>query len=102
MDKKPSKPMEKKVLAQNPDPKKKAVNISQERYEAMRTTILNALEIHGSMTFQELARSVQAQLEGKFDGSILWYMTTTKLDLESKKVIERVPETKPHQVRLVK
>jgi hypothetical protein len=102
MEKKPIKGIEKKILAQNPDPKKQGVNISEARYQVMKDTIIAALEIHGALTFQELARSVEAQLEGKFDGSILWYMTTTKLDLEARKVIERVPGTRPHKVQLVK
>ena len=28
-------------------------------------------------------------LKGKFDGSIPWYMESTKLDLEARRVIER-------------
>ena len=102
MAKKPSKSMEKKILAKNPDPKKRGVSISEERYNVMRPAIIDALTKHGAMTFQELAHEVESKLTGKFDGSILWYMTTTKLDLEAKKVIERVPGTKPHKVQLVK
>jgi len=33
---------------------------------------------------------VNRALKGKFDGSIPWYMESTKLDLEARNVIERV------------
>lgn len=102
MSKKPINPLEKKIMAQHPDPKKKGVNISQERYDVMRDAILTALKAQPEMTFQELVRAVEAQLTGKFDGSILWYMTAVKLDMEARKQLERVPRTRPHKVRLVK
>jgi hypothetical protein len=102
MDKKPKKPLEKKILPQPREPKKRGGNISKERYNIMNAIITEALKANGEMTFQELARAAEAQLTGKFDGSILYYLTATKLDLEAKKVIERVPGTKPHKVRLAK
>ncbi|NWF68463.1 MAG: hypothetical protein HXY40_05205 [Chloroflexi bacterium] len=93
---------EKKIMAQHPDPKKKGVRISQEKYDIMRAAILEALHEHPQLKFQELAKIVEEKLSGRFDGSILWYMTAVKLDMEVKKEIERVPGTRPHLLRLVK
>ena len=53
------------------------------------------------MTHDELAAAVSKKLNGKFDGSIPWYMEGTKLDLEARGVIERVPGEK-HDVYRVK
>jgi hypothetical protein len=94
--------MDKKILAKNPDPKKRGVNISEEKYAPIREAITKALTAQPELTFQELITAVEKQLAGKFDGSIAWYTTTVKLDLEAKKVIERVPDTKPHKLRIVK
>jgi hypothetical protein len=52
------------------------------------------------MTFTELERTVSGQLAGNFDGSIAWYVTTVKLDLEARHIIERVPNSSPQQLRL--
>jgi hypothetical protein len=94
--------MEKKILAKNPDPKKRGVNISEEKYTPIRDAIVKALTDQPELTFQELLTVVENQLAGNFDGSINWYTTNVKLDLEARKVIERVPDTKPHRLRLVK
>jgi hypothetical protein len=35
-----------------------------------------------------------------FEGSVSWYVTTVKLDLETRGVVERVPGQKPQRLRL--
>ncbi len=80
-------PMEERVLTLHPQGKK-GVNISRAKYDAMKTTIL-ALLGRKQLTHDELTREVTRALEGKFDGSIPWYMESTKLDLEARRVIER-------------
>lgn len=93
--------MEEKILAKNPDPAKQGVRISREKYEAVREAILDALRSHqGGMTFQALRDAVQAKLEGNFEGSISWYYTTVKLDLEARDVIERVDQSSPQRLRM--
>ena len=47
------------------------------------------LQEKGEMTFYGLNDEVGRQLEGNFEGSIGWYVTTVKLDLEARGVIER-------------
>ena len=91
--------MEEKVLTLHSQGKK-GVNISKAKYETMRKTILELLRKTG-LTHDELAAAVNRKLNGKFDGSIPWYMEGTKLDLEARGVIERVPVEK-HDVYRVK
>ena len=91
--------MEEKILTLHPQGKK-GVNISKAKYETMRKTILELLR-KTRLTHDELAAAVNKKLNGKFDGSIPWYMEGTKLDLEARGVIERVPGEK-HDVYQVK
>ena len=79
---------------------KRGVNISRAKYETMKKTILEVLP-NGGLRHHELTFAVESKLKGKFDGSIPWYMEGTKLDLEARSVIERVPGQK-HDVYRVK
>lgn len=80
--------------------KKKGVNISNEKYEIIRKAILVTLNAKKEMTFMDLSRAVEKQVNGKFEGSIMWYVTTVKLDLEARGVIKRVQNSRPQLVRL--
>jgi hypothetical protein len=79
---------------------KQGVRISKEKYEVVRDAILNALRTNGELTFSDLTLAVQEQLRGHFDGSISWYVTTVKLDLEARGQLKRVPESRPQRVKL--
>jgi len=79
---------------------KRGVNISKSTYETMKKTILEILG-KAELTHAELTTAVEKKLKGKFDGSIPWYMEGTKLDLEARGAIERVPGEK-HEVYRVK
>jgi len=83
-----------KILTKHPDGKA-GVNIEKKKYEQMKTTIINILDKKKQMTFNGLMREVEKKLEGKFNGSIGWYYTTVKLDLEARKIISRIPGTSP-------
>jgi hypothetical protein len=89
-----------KILTKHPEGKK-GVNISKEKYEIIRKAIIELLEKE-ELTYSQLANSVKKKLENRFEGSINWYVETVKLDLEAKKIIERIPETKPQLYRLMK
>lgn len=88
-----------KIMTLHPEGKK-GVNISQEKYDQIRGAILNTLVEKGTVSFQRLPDEVSKKLPN-FDGSIGWYTTTVKLDLEARRVIERVPHTSPQVLRLV-
>lgn len=94
--------MEEKILARHPEKDKHGVKISKAKYEQMRAALVKILRERGEITFTELAQAANEQLRGQFAGSIPWYVTTVKLDLEARKVIKRVPKTKPPLLRLVK
>ena len=49
----------------------------------------------------DLVEDVGRKLDGSFDGSINWYVTTVKLDLEARGVVERIPGKSPQRLRLV-
>jgi hypothetical protein len=92
--------MEEKVLTLHPEGKN-GVRISKAKYDLIREAILGAMHSRGKMTYKDLATAVNKKLEGSFEGSIPWYITTVKLDLEARGVIERVPRTYPIRLRLV-
>ena len=93
--------MEEKIMTRHPDPGKSGVNISRQKYDAIRAAILDAIRARGEITFKDLAQDVRTGLADRFDGSISWYVTTVKLDLEARGLIERVPKSRPQRLRLV-
>ncbi|MEM7657599.1 MAG: hypothetical protein AAF399_15810 [Bacteroidota bacterium] len=90
---------EDRILTLHPQGKT-GVNILRRRYEVIRTYILDSLKTQQPMTFQALGDQAVADLSETFDGKVLWYITSVKLDLEARGEIERVPKTSPHQLRL--
>ncbi len=82
--------------------KKQGVNISRDKYELIRKNIMSVLRANKEMTFMKLSRAVEKEVRGKFDGSVMWYVTTIKLDLEARGEIKRVPNSRPQLVRLAK
>jgi hypothetical protein len=93
--------MEERFMTQHPDPEKSGVNIEREKYETIKDAILSVIRANEGITFQRLTEEVAERLQGRFDGSISWYVTTVKLDLEARKEIERVPKSSPQQLRFV-
>ena len=81
--------MEEKILTRHPRGKR-GVNISKAKYETMKKALLQILG-EGALTHHELTYAVEKKLKGRFEGSIPWYMEGTKLDLEARGIIERVP-----------
>ena len=66
----------------------------------MREAIIIALDQKGILTFQELRSAVEARLEGRFEGSIGWYFTTIKLDLEARGIVVRIGSGSPQRLQL--
>ena len=80
--------------------KKQGVNISKEKYEIIRNVILCVLQAQKEITFMNLSRAVEKEVNGNFEGSVTWYVTTVKLDLEARGKVKRVPNSRPQLVRL--
>jgi hypothetical protein len=80
--------------------KKQGVNISRQKYEIIREAILCVLKTEKEITFMKLSRAVENEVNGNFDGSVMWYVTTVKLDMEARGEVKRVPNSRPQLVRL--
>ncbi|MEM9920906.1 MAG: hypothetical protein AAF990_22595 [Bacteroidota bacterium] len=91
--------MSEKILTLHPEGKQ-GVNIEKVKYDQMRVELLNIIRSKGQVSFSDLSASAKEQLAGKFEGSIGWYMTTVKLDLEARGEIERIPGSRPQLIRL--
>lgn len=94
--------MEERQQTRHPDPGKEGVNILKSKYDQIRDSILEQLADRQPMAFSALVRAVEKDLEGEFEGSVPWYVTTVKLDLEARRRIERVPGGRPQKLRLVR
>jgi hypothetical protein len=93
---------EEKFLTLHPEEGKQGVNISRSKYEMIRQAILNAIRSQGTISFQGLVSLVEYNLRNRFEGSIPWYVTTVKLDLEARGEIERIPGPGEQHLRLKK
>jgi len=90
--------MEEKILTLHPQ-RKRGVNISKAKYDTMKKALVEILRKE-PLTHHELTHAVERKLKGKFEGSISWYMESTKLDLEARGVLERVPGEKREVYRV--
>lgn len=81
---------------------KAGVNILKRRYDVIKDFILQTIEEEGEISYSDLDDKAEDELAATFDGKVRWYVVTVKLDLEARKVIERIPKTSPHRLRLVK
>jgi hypothetical protein len=91
--------MKDKIRTLHPE-KKQGVNISREKYEMIRKAILCVLQQKKEITFMNLSRAVEKEVNGNFDGSVTWYVTTVKLDMEARGEVKRVPNSRPQLVKL--
>jgi len=92
--------MGEKIMTLHPDGKA-GVNIDKDKYKKIRIAILESIaDNDGEIAFKDLATAVTNHLSVPFYGSIGWYTTTIKLDLEARNEIERVPGVSPQRLRL--
>ena len=89
---------EERILTLHPQGKD-GVNILKSKYETIRGFILKTVKDHKEITFDELTELADEKLSGTFDGKVIWYVVTVKLDLEARGLIERIPKTSPHKLR---
>lgn len=92
---------EEKIMTLHPQGKA-GVNILKRRYDFIKDFIVSTVSENEPITFERLGDMAIEQLTDKFDGKVLWYIVTVKLDLEARDVIERIPKTSPHQLRMKK
>ncbi|MEM7512113.1 MAG: hypothetical protein AAF388_14360 [Bacteroidota bacterium] len=91
--------LDNKILTLHPQGKK-GVNIDRDKYETLKEFILQMVEARGQINYQELNEIGENTLSEHFTGSVAWYLVTVKLDLEARGILERVPKTSPHELRL--
>lgn len=88
-----------KIMTLHPQGKK-GVNILKRRYDVIKDFILETIKEHTQISYEKLSDVAIDQLSSTFDGKVVWYIVTVKLDLEARGIIERVPKTSPHELRL--
>jgi len=79
---------------------KTGVNILKQKYIVIKEFILNTIKEHGELTYQNLDKLAVQKLKDSFDGKVGWYVVSVKLDLEARNLIERIPNTSPHKLKL--
>ena len=98
---------ENRIKLLHPDPDKQGPNILKEKYDLVSSVILDILSADRSgsgILFKELADKVATRLsaqELENLGSVGWYTTSVKLDLEARRKIERIPKSSPQRIRIV-
>ncbi|MCB0459292.1 MAG: hypothetical protein R2821_08965 [Flavobacteriaceae bacterium] len=90
---------EEKIMTLHPKGKK-GVNILKRRYDIIKDFILKTIAKYGEISYEKLDDIAVKQIADSFDGKITWYIVTVKLDLEARGIIERIPKTSPHKLRL--
>lgn len=88
-----------RILTRHPEGKQ-GVNIRRDKYEAMSAAILRSMQGRGEAPLQVVREDVNDYLRDRFEGSVSWYFTTVKLDLEARGILERVPGERPQRIRL--
>jgi len=78
---------------------KKGVNILKRRYDVIKEFILNEVDRLGEPTYEEVSDNAVKALSATFDGKVVWYVVSVKLDLEARGTLERVPKSSPHKIR---
>ena len=82
------------------EPAKQDVRLDQAKYQAVHEAIFHNLREYGPMTFTQLGALVEEELHPTFTGSVLWYYTTVKLDMEARGEIRRVPNSRPQVIEV--
>ncbi len=91
--------------ALHPDPSKNGTRVTKATYEAYRAALLQVIPAaEEGISFVELSDAVTPLLSQELldNTSPGWWVTTVKLDLEARGLIERIPGTGKQRVRLVK
>jgi hypothetical protein len=90
---------EEKIMTLHPTGKS-GVNILKRRYDVIKDFIINTIQEHGEISYEEINDMGVEKLTKTFDGKVVWYIVTVKLDLEARDIIERIPKTSPHKLKM--
>ena len=88
----------------HPEAGKQGTRVDAAKYEAMKAALLAVVPAAGAgIPFQDLVDAVRPHLPAELfaNASVSWYVTTIKLDLEARGLIERVPGARPQRLRRV-
>ncbi|OHD79172.1 MAG: hypothetical protein A3J97_15710 [Spirochaetes bacterium RIFOXYC1_FULL_54_7] len=88
--------------ALHPDPNKNGTRVTKATYEAYRTALLQVIPAReAGIAFADLSQAVRPHLAQELlnTTSPTWWVTTVKLDLEARGLIERIPGTGKQRVR---
>lgn len=89
--------------ALHPDPNKQSTRVNAVRYRLMRDALLAVIPAEApGVAFAELPALVRPLLAGSAfgDASVMWHVTTVKLDLEARGRVERLPGRGPQRLVL--
>lgn len=99
-------PREETVEVSTPTPGKRTWRVSKWKYDTVRTAILKVVPKNNTgVEFKALPTLVSKQLspaDRKKLGSVEWYTTSVKLDMEVKKEIARIEGVVPQRLRRMK
>lgn len=97
---------ETKITCYTPTPGKQPTRIDRWKYDLIRKAILDSIpEGDIEVPFNNLAAMIAKRLSSEETarlGSVSWYTTTVKLDMEVKGEIERIPGSDPQRLRRTK
>lgn len=100
-----SRMAEDRIECRTPTPGKKPTRIARAKFDRIREAIQRVVPVRGEgVPFGELTDLVEGDLtpgEIARIGSLMWYVTTVKLELEVRGELERVPGPGPQRLRRV-
>ena len=65
----------------------------------MKAAILRCVRSRREVPLQVVRSDMENELLGRFEGSVSWYLTIVKLDLEARGILERVPGKRPPRIK---
>ncbi len=98
------KNIEEKIQLKHPAGKY-AMRIDKDKYDTIKKALLNSLKKKGELTHTEILQAVSEYFRKnkiKFEGSVEWYMESVNLDLEARRINERIPDKSLQKFRLSK
>lgn len=73
---------------------KNGVNISKAKYDFIRAAMIDLVN-QGDLAAMEIGRTLADRHQHEFDGSIMWYSTVVKQDLEARGILKKRGGSKP-------